>query len=225
MWLHTQRRYNLKVVEIFESIDGEGIRAGYPVTFIRLFGCNLNCSYCDSRYACEGTEYEEMCIKKILSKVKKLGHKRITLIGGESLIHIDVGELIRNLDGGGYEVNIETDGAVFIKDYLQSNHIITLDYKCPSSKMESKMILDNLHLLRKKDVLKFVVGSKEDLQRAKQIIDSYSMQGRCSIYFSPVFNSITAEEIVQFILRNHLDEVRVQLQLHKYIWDPQMKGV
>ena len=215
----------MKVVEIFESIDGEGIRAGYPVTFIRLHGCNLNCSYCDSRYACEGNDYKEMAIEEIMTEVRELGHTFITLTGGEPLIHPDVSYLIGALKSEKYKVNIETNGAVDLGNISRWGVIITLDYKCPSSGMEDKMLLSNFPMLRNKDVLKFVVGSKEDLVKAKNVILEHDLQGQCNIFFSPVFGKIEPREIVEFILKNHLEGVRVQLQLHKYIWNPDKRGV
>lgn len=216
----------MKVVEIFESIDGEGIRAGFPVTFIRLHGCNLNCSYCDSRYACVGDGYNDLYIEDILQKVEQLGHKRITLTGGEPLIHPDVKLLITELLNSGYYLNIETNGSVDISPYAKKRSvIITLDYKSPSSGMEDKMLLDNLKLLRKTDVLKFVVGTEEDLQKAKNIIKQYELEGKCHIYLSPIFGDIEPKRLVEFILAEHLELVRVQLQMHKFIWDPDMKGV
>lgn len=215
----------MKVVEIFESIDGEGIFAGYPATFIRLYGCNLNCSYCDSRYACEGNVYQNLTVSAIVEMAKGFGHKHITLTGGEPLIHNNVLSLIKKLQRAGFVVNIETDGAVDIVPFINRRSIFTLDYKCPSSGMENRMILTNLKALREKDVLKFVVGTHEDLQKAKEIIEEYHLQGYCNIFISPVFGRIEPKEIVEFLLENHLDEVRVQLQIHKFIWDPNMKGV
>ena len=215
----------MKVVEIFESIDGEGIRAGFPVTFIRLHGCNLNCSYCDSRYTCD-EGYEEMYIEDILDVVEDYGHKRVTLTGGEPLIHPDVRLLIQELLNNGYYLNIETNGSVDISPYAKKrNLIVTLDYKSPSSGMEDKMWLDNLTLLRKTDVLKFVVGTEEDLAKAKEIIMQYELEGKCHIYLSPIFDMIEPKRLVEFVLEEHLELVRVQLQLHKFIWDPNMKGV
>ena len=215
----------MKVVEIFESIDGEGIYAGCPATFIRLFGCNLKCSYCDSRYACEGDSYQEMSVEQIVDSAGQLNHKHITLTGGEPLIHKDVTSLIDELAKRDYIVNIETDGAVGLSPFLRDDVVFTMDYKCPSSDMEGRMIVSNLDLLKEKDVLKFVVGSQEDLNRAEQILSEYNLQGKCNIFFSPVFGKIEPEDIVEFILLRHLEGVRVQLQLHKFIWDPNMKGV
>ena len=213
----------MRVVEIFKSIDGEGIRAGFPVTFIRLAGCNLKCSYCDSQYACQGVlGYPDMSIEQIVRKVYELGCKRITLTGGEPLIHEDVTKLIyvlRNLD---FKVNIETNGSQDIRPYVKCKDIIiTLDYKCPTSGMESKMALYNLPCLRKTDVLKFVVGSKEDLDVCKRI----SKFTRAQVFISPVFGKIEPKEIVEYMLENDMDNCRIQLQLHKYIWDPNERGV
>ena len=221
----------MRVSEIFESIDGEGIRVGYPVTFIRLFGCNLRCSYCDSRYACEGNDYTEMDIADVVDKVIDFGHNKVTLTGGEPLIHRDVKYLIKELLDRGYELNIETDGAVplyNIGPMTKANCkrcIITLDYKCPSSGMEDKMLISNFEMLTKNDVLKFVVGSDEDLKRAKQVIEENQLAGKCNIYFSPVFGNIEGKQIVEFLLENKMDYARVQLQLHKFIWNPEMRGV
>ena len=216
----------MKVVEIFESIDGEGVCAGLPVTFVRLYGCNLRCSYCDSLYACEGNGYEEMYIEDILKRINEYGHPRVTLTGGEPLIHPDVKLLIQEILAAGYKLNIETNGAVDITPFNhKKNVIITLDYKCPSSGMENLMHLDNLNELDKHDVLKFVVGNITDLEKARDIIVQYKLQGECNIYFSPVFGDIEAKDIVEFILREHLEEVHVQLQLHKFIWEPDRKGV
>lgn len=216
----------MKVVEIFESIDGEGICVGFPVTFVRLYGCNLRCSYCDSMYACEGNGYTEMYIEDIMKQIEEYGHPRVTLTGGEPLIHPDVKLLIQEILAAGYKLNIETNGAVDIDPFnKKKNVIITLDYKCPSSGMEAFMHLSNLDQLDKHDVLKFVVGSPEDLEKAKEIILEYELQGKCNIYFSPVFGSIEAKDIVEFILREHLEDVRMQLQIHKFIWEPDRKGV
>jgi 7-carboxy-7-deazaguanine synthase len=212
----------MKVVEIFKSIDGEGIRAGFPATFIRLVGCNLRCSYCDTRYSYENPEYEELTVDQIVKCVSDLHCHRITLTGGEPLIHDDVDKLITVLTDNGYEVNIETNGSVDIYPYIYNpNIILTVDYKCPSSGMESKMLLNNIKYLRFTDVLKFVVGTQEDLDKCRFI----SQRTCANVYVSPVFGQIQPKDIVDYILTNELNNCRVQLQLHKYIWDPQERGV
>lgn len=216
-----------EVVEIFKSIEGEGRRAGLPATFIRLYGCNLRCSYCDTLYGIEGDGFIVMTLEQILQKVQELGLNAVTLTGGEPLIQPNIRELIKELTSQNYHVNIETNGAVDIKPYISNpNVLITMDYKCPSSGMENCMITSNLHLLRTMDVLKFVVGSVKDLDKAREIILEYNLLYSCKIYFSPVFGNIDPKVIVQYLLdHRELNNCYVQLQLHKFIWDPNERGV
>lgn len=212
------------VNEIFTSIEGEGIRMGYPVTFIRLYGCNLNCSYCDTRYSCEGYDGTEMSVSEVIEKAKEAGVKRITLTGGEPLIHKNVEELVDGLVKAGFEVNIETNGSVDIYPYIKKeNVIITMDYKSISSGMTDKMNHKNLKCLRNQDVLKFVVGNKEDLDDMKRIIEIYSPS--CNIFVSPIFTKIELPDMVDYIKDNKLNECRIQVQLHKIIWEPSQRGV
>lgn len=215
----------MKVVEIFKSIDGEGIRAGFPVTFIRLAGCNLRCEYCDTTYSYDVSKAKEMTISEILASVSSLNCKRITLTGGEPLIHDSVEGLINILVRRGYEVNIETNGSVDIQPYVNAsgNPIITMDYKCPCSGMEDKMLKSNLLMLRKTDVLKFVVGSVKDLLRCHEIICCNDIKAQ--IFISPVFGKIEPKEIVDYVIGHNMNDCRVQLQLHKIIWDPELRGV
>lgn len=212
----------MKVVEIFKSIDGEGIRAGFPVTFIRLEGCNLRCSYCDTKYSYEEAEYSEMTVEEIYNKVYKLGCERVTLTGGEPLIHEDVDKLVDRLTSDGFEVNIETNGSIDISTYIDMNNVLlTMDYKCPSSGMSNQMLLRNLKTLRRRDVLKFVVGNKEDLDTCRDLI-KYT---RAQVFISPVFGEIELKEIVEYMLEHDMQDCRIQLQLHKYIWNPEERGV
>lgn len=215
----------MKVVEIFKSIDGEGIRAGYPATFIRLFGCNLRCSYCDTPYGYEGNDYKEMTVDEIVQECMCLNCPRITLTGGEPLIHKDVNILIKNLLVNGFEVNIETNGSVDVEllKFLYPQVVITMDWKCPSSGCENKMSIARLKDLKKNDVLKFVVGSKEDLERCKSIYNKSNLE--CSIFISPIFGKIEPSEIVDYMLENDMVDCRVQLQMHKFIWNPNKRGV
>lgn len=217
----------MKVSEIFQSIEGEGIRAGYPCVFIRLHGCNLNCSYCDSSYACKGTEYTNLSIDEIVQKVRFYNISRVTITGGEPLIHKESVDLIRSLIHFKIEVNVETNGSIdltLLSDlYMNPYLIITMDWKSISSNESTKMLQQNLKYLTYQDVLKFVVGTEQDLNQMKELI--YDKNPCCNIYVSPVYNQLDPSKIVQFLLDNHLDEVRVQLQLHKFIWDPNMRGV
>lgn len=229
----------MKVSEIFASIEGEGIRTGYPAIFIRLFGCNIKCSYCDSQYACVGPDYKEMSVIDILNVVTELTTRyniyKVTLTGGEPLIQDpDVYKLIEALTSTEnceipYEVNIETNGAVSIDKVLQlpgsDNVIITMDWKSISSGMSDHMLVSNLSLLRDQDVLKFVVGCPADLDQMSDILEKFSGVIKCNIFVSPIFDRIEPKRIVQYILDNSLTQVRVQIQIHKIIWDPTMRGV
>lgn len=218
----------MKVNEIFKSIDGEGLRTGELTTFIRLAGCNLRCSYCDTCYALKNSNGTEMSVDEIVKRAKKYDYRNITLTGGEPLIHKDVDDLISKLCENGFYVNIETNGSVPIDKYiLNKNILITMDYKLPSSGVEKNMNLNNLEKLRKNDVLKFVIG-KDDFDRIKEVIENHSIKSY--IYLSPVFGEIEPFEIVDFMKIMHTQgidtsKIRVQVQLHKIIWNPNERGV
>ena len=216
-----------KVNEIFLSIDGEGYRTGLPVVFIRLYGCNLNCSYCDTRYSCEQQEYKEMSLYDILVEVLSYGVPRVTLTGGEPLIHSGVKDLIVSLVANDIEVNIETNGAVDLDEFIEfkynSKVVFTMDYKCKSSGMEDKMILSNLEFLQPKDVIKFVVSNYNEMAKMEFILESSKCKAQP--YVSPVFGAIEPKELVDYVLDNKLNNVKVQVQLHKIIWNPNERGV
>lgn len=214
------------VNEIFYSIDGEGYRTGELAVFIRLAGCNLNCSYCDTRYAIKSNSGTKMMIDEILEEVKKYDCKNITLTGGEPLLHSNINELIYKLIENNYKVNIETNGALDITNYL-NKCLITMDYKLPSSGMEKYMILDNLEKLTENDVLKFV-AEETDFEKIEEILKKYKIKSY--IYISPIFGRIEPKRIVDFM--KHLnkigintEKIRVQVQLHKVIWNPEKRGV
>lgn len=212
----------MKVVEIFNSIEGEGKRAGLPCTFIRLYGCNLNCKYCDSRYAWEDGTYEDMSVTDIIRQVTDIGCPSITVTGGEPLIHEDIGDLLFALIRCGFYVNVETNGTIL--PTIRHSHIFyTMDYKTNASGMSHKMNVEAVRDLYPGDVLKFVVGSIEDMEQALKLLEDNIIVAK--VYFSPVFGSIEAKDIVEFLLKNKKWEYKVQLQLHKMIWDPDMKGV
>lgn len=216
----------MKVNEIFDSIDGEGIRTGELATFIRLAGCNLRCSYCDTEYALKCTDGEEMSIKEIVEKVKAIGNRNITLTGGEPLIHNETADLIAAL--GGHIVNIETNGSIAIAQYSSlENVIITMDWKTRSSGENSKMLAENLKHLRPTDVLKIVM-SEEDKQEVFDLLNDNEI--KAYIYLSPVFGKCDPKSLVEFLkhLRNSgidTSKIRVQVQLHKIIWKPEERGV
>jgi 7-carboxy-7-deazaguanine synthase len=219
------------VNEMFSSIEGEGIRQGYLCSFVRFYGCPLNCSYCDSRYACTGGDYREMNVQDIVSWLDEAGIRMVTLTGGEPMAQHDIGILVDELLGRQYKINIETSGhcdytAVWDRDFrLKHFHdlFMTVDYKSPSSGMERMMCKNCFTGLMDWDVLKFVVGSVKDLDTMTDVIREY--RPKCHIFASPVFGKISPAEIVDYLKSRRLESVRIQLQLHKYIWDPAVRGV
>lgn len=221
----------MKVVEIFSSIEGEGIRAGLPVVFVRLFGCNLNCSYCDTKYSREAEEQnaEVLTVDEIVERVVSYGIPFVTITGGEPLIHPGIENLLEKLIELGFGINVETNGTrtpVYFHDQSvlgRGTIFYTVDYKCPSSGMEDRMHVELFNGLRSTDVLKFVVGSEEDLLSMLSVLDRLTSEPQ--IFVSPVFGKIKPEEIVQFIMRHKMYTCRVQVQLHKIIWSPEKRGV
>jgi len=217
------------VAETFVSINGEGTRAGQLAVFVRFQGCNLNCSYCDTRWA---NQPDAPCRKMYAGQIQQLildtGVHNVTLTGGEPLLQKDIMDLLELLAGNEQlNVEIETNGSVPLKSFVQfPNHPgITMDYKLPSSGMESAMCMDNLSLLEACDTIKFVSGSIKDLDRAREIIDSYDLTRKCNVYISPVFDNIELEAIVEYMKKYRMNGVNLQIQLHKIIWDPNTKGV
>ena len=215
-----------EVCESFVSINGEGQKAGELALFIRFKGCNLECSWCDTSWANgKGAPFNVMTTDDICKMADEAGVKDITLTGGEPLLQADIGELITRLITSGHEVEIETNGSVELPTDLPVRPSFTMDYKLPTSGMESKMRKENFALLEKNDTVKFVCGSQQDLERAAQMIGEYSLLDKCKVYLSPVFGMIEPDEIVEFMKQRKLNGARLQLQLHKFIWEPNKRGV
>ena len=217
-----------KIDEKFVSINGEGQRAGELAVFLRFCGCNLNCGYCDTHWAnTSDVKYELASAEEIVAYVKSTGVKNVTLTGGEPLLQANIAYLIGLLGASGAEVEIETNGSVPLKNIvsISPRPAVTADYKLPSSGMEKYMLTENFSYLTLRDAVKFVVGDNCDLMRAEQIINEYGLTDRCRVYFSPVFGKIKPVEITEFIKERKLNGVRLQLQLHKIIWEPDMRGV
>ena len=216
----------MKVVEKFTSINGEGTRAGELAVFVRFKGCNLRCSYCDTMWANEADcSYEEETPEEITNYVLATGIRNVTLTGGEPLLQKDIRKLIYLLLQAGLRVEIETNGAVRLSEFCEERPIFTMDYKLPSSGCEEHMIAENMELLEINDTKKFVCGSQEDLVKALEVIQTYDLTSRCHVYFSPVFGSIEPVQMVEFMLEHQLNDVRLQIQMHKVIWDPNERGV
>ena len=210
-----------KVVEKFVSINGEATHAGELACFIRFAGCNLACGYCDTKWANEPqVPYESMSVEEIYAYIKSCGVKNVTLTGGESLIALLAAD--KNL-----RVEIETNGSVDISGYdaRPENVCMTLDYKLPDSGMERFMHTENYAWLKPQDAVKFVVSSTRDLETAKKIIETYDLCEKAAVYLSSAFSAITPAQIVDYMIQENMKDVRLQLQMHKYIWDPEKKGV
>lgn len=225
----------LPVVEIFDSIEGEGIRTGQPVTFIRLAGCNLRCSYCDTTYA-QGPECQLMTLTEVIDKIN---HRCVTITGGEPLIHDKLYELLDAIKHRDHEINIETNGSIDISkmvNYLNKNnfnYIITLDYKTEGSGMEEEMLVNteiNNHaqLRNFKDVLKFVITDVNEIKDVERVLNS--LNSIPQVYISPCFGKVDTIKLVEKVKELDLRfkgriPIKFQLQLHKIIWNPEERGV
>ena len=210
----------LEVSEIFHSIQGESSRSGQPCVFIRLTGCNLRCTYCDTSYAYEQGRFME--IPEIVERVRRLRCDLVEVTGGEPLIQAETPSLICGLLDAGHTVLLETNGSLDI-GVVDPRCIRIMDIKCPSSGMAGQNDLRNLKKLGVQDELKFVIGSREDYEFAKDLLSTLPA-ARCKINFSPVFGSLAPQSLAEWILEDHLP-VRLNLQLHKIIWGPEARGV
>ncbi len=217
------------VVETFTSINGEGPKAGQLAFFVRFKGCNLNCNYCDTCWANEAdAPAVKLSSREIYQMVLDSGIKNVTLTGGEPLYRADMLELLNLLcQDKNLDIEIETNGSIDLTDFAGIMHApaFTMDYKMPDSGMESAMYLPNFHLLTQKDTVKFVVSSVSDCEKALEIINEQQLIGRCHVYLSPVFGRIEPAEIVDFMIQQCMNGVHLQLQMHKFIWDPNQRGV
>lgn len=211
----------LKVNEIYFSVQGESSFIGLPCIFIRTMGCSLRCSYCDTEYAFY--EGEKLTFEEILSKVRSYSAKLVLLTGGEPLDQKESYELLTLLCDSGYTVCLETAGHREIKTIDPRVHII-LDMKTPSSLMLKKNLYENLTYVSKKDEVKFVIGSEADLKWSVDLVREHSLTSKTQVIFSPVFGKVTYEWLAKEVLNTGLP-IRFQVQLHKIVWDPKTKSV
>jgi 7-carboxy-7-deazaguanine synthase len=211
----------MKVCEIFTSIQGESTRAGLMCTFIRFTGCNLMCTYCDTKYAYkEGSEYS---VDEILEEVSERNVKLVEVTGGEPLLQIEVLELIKSLLDRGYEVLVETNGTVSIND-IDKRASVIMDIKTPGSGECGKMASGNLDVLKASDEVKFVVTDRADYEWARDFINDHLLLNICAVLLSPAFGVLDPQVLSGWILEDRLG-VRLNLQLHKYIFGPEKRGV
>ena len=217
------------MAEKFISINGEAKRAGELAAFIRFAGCDLCCTYCDTAWAILGdAPHELMDETEIYEYIKKSGVRNVTLTGGEPLIQKDIKRLLMRLsEAEDLRIEVETNGAEAIKPYKDISDRIsfTVDYKCPGSGMESHMKDENFRVVDVKDSVKFVVMDRNDLIRMKEVIEEYRLSEKTVVYVSCVFGAIAPLEVVDFMKENTLNDVKLQLQMHKFIWNPEERGV
>lgn len=213
----------LRVTEIFRSIQGESTHAGRPCSFVRLTGCPMRCTWCDSEYTFTGGE--RVSIDDVMLKVRDFGCQLVEVTGGEPLAQREAFDLVRRLCDAGYEVLIETGGYVSTEG-LDERACVILDVKCPASGEAERNHWPNLERLRaERDEVKFVVANREDWEFARGVIEKYGLEKSArAILISPVWGATDLKELAEMVASSGLD-VRMQLQLHKYIWGPEVHGV
>jgi 7-carboxy-7-deazaguanine synthase len=211
----------MKVCEIFTSIQGETCYAGLPCTFVRLTGCNLRCTYCDTTYAYEeGTELSE---DDIIAQVSDSGIDLVEITGGEPLLQKDVHSLIRRLIETGRRVLVETNGSLGIQN-VDRRAVIILDLKTPGSGMHGQMNLSNLSEIKEADEIKFVITDRNDYDWSVDIIRKHDLLNRCRILLSPAYGMLHPSDLAGWILKDKIP-VRLNIQIHKYIFGQDRRGV
>jgi len=227
IWSHMKNKIqakedlSLKINEIYYSLQGESTHSGRPCVFIRLTYCNLRCSYCDTEFAFY--DGDDMTFSEIKDQVKNYNCQLVEITGGEPLIQKNVLPFMRELCDAGYEVLLETAGHLDISE-IDPRVKRIMDIKCPSSGESGKTLWENIDFLKNDDEIKFVVGTQDDLKFTKEKIEKFKLYNRCPVIISPVFEKIDNQEIAEWILQNHLP-VRMQIQLHKVIWEPDTRRV
>ena len=211
----------LKISEIFTSIQGESTHAGLLCTFIRLSACNLRCSYCDTQYAYhEGVDLSE---DDIVDQVRQAGIHLAEITGGEPLLQAEVYPLTTRLLEEGYRVLLETNGSMSIKE-LDKRIVVILDLKTPGSGMSDRMDLTNLEMIKHSDEIKFVLTGRDDYEWTKEMIRAHNLTDRCTILLSPTFGTLQPEDLAAWMIQDRIG-ARLNLQLHKYIFGPERRGV
>jgi 7-carboxy-7-deazaguanine synthase len=204
----------LRITEIFHSLQGEARHTGLPTVFVRLTGCPLRCGYCDTEYAFTGGEW--MTLDGILARVGTYGTRHVCVTGGEPLAQKACPELLRRLCDAGFEVSLETSGALDISA-VDPRVCRVVDIKTPGSGECERNRLENLPLLTERDQLKFVLTDRADYEWARAMLKRHDLPQRCEVLFSPVYERLSSTELADWILADRLP-VRLQIQLHKLLW-------
>lgn len=211
----------MRITELFHSIQGESTFAGLPCTFVRVTGCPLRCTWCDTAYAFY--EGREMSVDQILERVGNYECRLVEVTGGEPLHDPEAFELVRRLLDDGYTVLVETSGAIDIRG-LDPRAVIIMDLKCPGSGMADRNLWTNLGLLKPSDQVKFVLKDREDYVWARDVLARTGLPQRHAVLCAPVFGELDPKILAEWILEDRLP-VRLQLQIHKFVWDPAARGV
>ena len=211
----------LEVTEIYKSVQGESTYVGLPCVFVRLTGCNLRCVWCDTAYAFDGGK--KLSVGKILDQVKSFGINLVEITGGEPLLQKEVFTLMEKLLKNKFLVMLETGGSLSIK-HVPNGVVKIVDLKCPGSGEENKNDWSNLDYLSSEDQIKFVIADRNDYEWSRSVLQSYKLDKKVQILFSPVFEKLTLKDLTEWILEDNL-AVRLQTQLHKHIWDKNKMGV
>ena len=204
----------LRLTEIFLSVQGESRSVGWPTVFVRLTGCPLRCQYCDTAYAFHGGQWWE--IDSILAEVAKHGVRHVCVTGGEPLAQKRCIGLLSRLCDAGYEVSLETSGAIDVSEVDQRVHRV-VDLKTPDSKEQHRNRLENIALLTPRDQVKFVICSRGDYEWARDMLAEHRLAERCEVLFSPSYTQVPARELAEWVIADRLP-VRFQMQLHKQLW-------
>ena len=212
----------LTVYEIYTSIQGESTHAGRPCTFVRLAACDLRCAWCDTPYAFSGGR--KMSVEEVVSRVSELGCPLVELTGGEPLLQKGAIPLMQRLLATGHQVLLETGGHVSVAE-VPEPVVRIVDVKCPGSGEAGRMHWPNLDLLRPHDEVKFVLKDRADYEYARDVVRRHGLATKvAAVLFSPVHGVLDPQQLAEWILEDHLP-ARLQLQLHKYIWSPETRGV
>jgi 7-carboxy-7-deazaguanine synthase len=211
----------MRVTEIFHSIQGESTFAGAPCVFVRVTGCPLRCTWCDTAYAFH--DGEEMNPDQIIARVEGYGCRLVELTGGEPLHDPAAFALITRLLDAGFTVLVETSGAVDVAP-VDRRAVLIMDLKCPGSGMADRNVWSNLAHLKPADQVKFVLKDRDDYRWARDVLERTRIHERHTVLFSPVFGELDPKALAEWILEDRLT-VRLQLQIHKFIWDPAARGV